>query len=113
MLHLHLQLDHFADFVVAVGAEFLVQVLRFLVLLLEPGEGRFDIGGGDRLAAGLRFLAKQDALDNVLPRPLSELGLPPGGLHLREGLLVAGAQPLHFLLNVTIFDSLAIHDDCH
>jgi hypothetical protein len=112
-LHLHLQLDHLADLVVAVGVEFLVQVLGFPVLFLEPGEGRFDIGGRDRLAAGLRFLAQQDPLDHVLPRPFGELGLPPGGLHLRERLLVAGPQPLYFLLNVAIFDSFAVDDDSH
>jgi hypothetical protein len=97
VLHLHLHVDHFADFIVAVDVEFLVQVLRFLVLLLEPGESRFDVGGRDRLAAGLRFLAKQDALDNVLPRPFRELGLPLGGLHLTPVRSWAAAAA--FLLN--------------
>ncbi len=38
---------------------------------------------GIAVPLALRFLAKQDALDNVLLRPFSELGLPPGGVQFR------------------------------
>jgi len=112
-LRLHLKLDRVTHLLVAVDVERLVERLGAVVLLSQLLEHFFDFLGRD---SGLRlrgFLAKQDALDHIVPGPLLQLGLAFGGVFLGEDLFVSRAQTLDLPLNLPVVDSLAVYDKGH